>query len=101
MSEQTQAPKAPRKLADGIYEGDLILVDLGEGNLFRGWAQDLLLSSDGKPFAFKLDTGMIELEKIKALVIGEVNYVTLEDRIAKIKELEEANTEAEATVEAE
>ena len=84
MSEQTKAPER-KKLADGIYEGDLLLLELTSGQFFRGWIIDLLLSSDSKPAAFKTDQGMIDLSEVKSIRIGEVNYVDLNERIEAMK----------------
>lgn len=88
-----------KKLADGIYEGDLLLLELTNGQFFRGWLQDLLLSSDGKPAAFKTDQGMVDLKDVKEIRIGQVNYMLLTEVIAKEKEAEEAETVEEAAPE--
>jgi len=94
MEETKQVVKEPKKLADGIYEGDLLVLDLGEGKFFRGWASDLLLTNEGFPFALRLGAEIIELEKIKTVLVGEIQYVKLEDRIKKIKEIEEIEEKA-------
>jgi len=108
MENQTQAPVERKKLADGIYEGDLLLLELTNGQFFRGWLQDLLLGSDGKPSAFKTDQGMVDLAQVKLIRIGQIKYVALEeiiesDKLAAEKAASEAPkevAEVEATPEA-
>ena len=85
-----------KKLADGIYQGDLLLLELTDGNYARGFVLDLLLTSEGKPAALKLDHGMVELEKVKSVKVGQVNYVPLEEIVAEEAPVEEPEVPAES-----